>query len=132
MKKIKALFQRNYKKTHLSSLRKNQTRNYLYINSYHIEINNDDLRNHHEYVLQMVTKDGLALQSLEESFKDSEEIVQVAVQNNGLALQFASERLKKSFNIALIAIQKDKNAIKYASEEIQKDEEILELLKNHL
>jgi hypothetical protein len=55
-----------------------------------------------------VTKDGLALQSFEECYKDSDEIVLVAVNNNGMALQFASERLRNNFNIALVAIQKDK------------------------
>jgi hypothetical protein len=90
------------------------------------------LRNHHEYLVQLLTKDGLALQSLEESYQDSEDMVLIAVQNNGLALQFASQRLKNFFNIALVAIQMDKNAIQYASQEIQQEEEIQEMLKQNL
>jgi len=53
--------------------------------------------------LEVVQKDGLALESVDDKFKSDSEIVLEAVKSNGWALEYAHETLKSDSEIVLEA-----------------------------
>lgn len=52
----------------------------------------EELNNNRELVLDIVHKNGLALEHVSDLLRDDYEVVKTAVENNGMALQFASNR----------------------------------------
>ena len=67
--------------------------------------------------IDLVQKDGMALERLDEWLRDNDEVVAVAVEQNGLALQFASERLRNKQSIVSYAVQNNGLALQFASED---------------
>lgn len=54
----------------------------------------EELNNNRELVIDVVRKNGLALEHVSDLLLDDYEVVKIAVENNGIALKFASKRLQ--------------------------------------
>ncbi len=84
-----------------------------------------------EFMLQAVTKNGLALQYASDKLKDDREIVLAAVTKWAGALQYASDKLNDDREIVLVAVTNDGSALEYASDELNGDPEIVLTALSH-
>ncbi|KAL9655384.1 hypothetical protein ABK040_011225 [Willaertia magna] len=75
----------------------------------------DELINNEEYVLSILTLNGLELQFVNDEMKNNRNIVLTAVKENGNALKFASFELRNDKEIVREAIKKNPLSFQYAS-----------------
>lgn len=71
------------------------------------------------FCMELLHKNGMALEYMPKSIKNNKTLVIIAVQNNGFSLKFASDELKCDYDIVSKAILKYKLPLKYASENLQ-------------
>ena len=72
-----------------------------------------------DFCMELLHKNGMALEYMPESIKNNKKLVTVAVYNNGYSLQFASNELRADYDVVSKAILKYKLPLKYASENLQ-------------
>jgi hypothetical protein len=72
-------------------------------------------------ILDLVSENGLELESLDLDFQNDWEIVEVAVRQNGLALEFASLELQDNEILVRKAVIQNPEAIKFASNRCKND-----------
>ena len=78
------------------------------------------------FVMQVLSKDGLALEHATEELKGDREIVVEAVSQDGNALQFATEELKGDRETVMRAVCQDGFALRYAPQELKADKEMMQ------
>jgi len=66
-------------------------------------------------IINVIERDGLALESVDNAFKIDKDVVKAAVTQNGLALQFADASLKNDEAIVLAAVTQNGLAIQFAN-----------------
>ena len=71
------------------------------------------------FCMELLYKNGMALEYMPKSIKNNKKIVTIAIQSNGFSLKFASDELKCDYDIVSKAILKYKLPLKYASENLQ-------------
>ena len=71
------------------------------------------------FCMELLHKNGMALEYMPKSIKNNKQLVTIAVQSNGFSLKFASDELKCDYDIVTKAILKYKLPLKYASENLQ-------------
>lgn len=76
----------------------------------------ESMRGDKEFVLDVVKKDGMALEFVTNNLKADRDVVLAAVRQNGYALQFAAESLKADKGIILEAVKQNGYALQYATE----------------
>lgn len=73
-----------------------------------------------EFMKELITKNGFALQYMPEEFKDDKEIVLIALRESaGFALKYASKRLRADREVVYQAVKKYIRPLDYASKELQ-------------
>lgn len=85
----------------------------------------DDLRNDRSLVLQVVSRNGIALQYVPENFLWDWSVTLAAVKQNGCALQFVPSELRQDWDLCVAAVRQDNNALCYVPDELQMDEKFL-------
>lgn len=85
----------------------------------------EELSNNRELVIDVVRKNGLALQYVSEQLRDDDIVVKIAVENNGMALQFASHRLQNIHHIVMSAVLENGWALQFASDTLRDNSEIV-------
>ena len=70
-----------------------------------------ELCNDYDIVLDVVKRNGLELEYVEDELIDCEEIILAAVKQNGLALEFASDNLRENCDIVLAAVLQNPSAL---------------------
>lgn len=77
-----------------------------------------------ERVLKNLEVNGLALQYVNDKFKDDKDVIKKAVAACGYALEYASKRLQNDKELVLLAVARDGRALQYASLELKEDKDI--------
>lgn len=85
----------------------------------------EELNNNRELVIDVLYKNGMALESVAESLRDDYDVVETAIKQNALALQFASNRLQDDFAIVMSAVLENGWALQFASEALRDNAEIV-------
>lgn len=85
----------------------------------------EELNNNRELVIDIVRKNGLALEHVSDLLRDDYEVVKIAVENNGMALQFASNRLQNLHSMVMSAVLENGWALQYASDTLRDNSEIV-------
>lgn len=72
-----------------------------------------------DWVLGLVTNDGMHLQQLTQKWKNDFEVVMTAINQNGCSLMHASKEMKNNPRVVLLAISKLAHAFEHASENLK-------------
>ena len=79
-----------------------------------------DLFNDREFIKELISKNGFALQYMPKEYKDDKEIVLIALEESaGFALKYASKRLRADREVVYKAVKKYGKPLEYASQELQ-------------
>lgn len=78
-----------------------------------------------DVVIEIVCKDGWALQYANEDAKSDFDVVVEAVRREGAALQYASDDLKENVRIVLAAVKTDGKALRFACEKLRNDRDVV-------
>lgn len=73
-----------------------------------------------EFMKQLISENGFALQYMTKELKDDKEIVLIALRESaGFALKYASKRLQADREVVYQAVKKYRKPLEYASQELQ-------------
>ena len=90
------------------------------------------IKNYKKNVMAAVKQDGLALQFVNEKFREDRDVVLTAVNQNGLALQFVGVQFQNSREVVLTAVAQNGKSLIYASQQFQEcQENILEIVRKN-
>lgn len=78
-------------------------------------------------ILEMVSKDGMLLGSINDEYQQDKEVINLALGQNGLALQFGNRLIQKDVNMVKVAVGQNPFALQFADQHIRNNKEVVAL-----